>query len=104
LTDERSSEKSGAVRERVVKAREIQTKRFSKNISVHSNAQMGTSLLKQVCEIDSAGVQLLKTAMERLGLSARAYDRILKVSRTIADLAGSEKITTEHLSEAILTL
>ena len=101
LTSTRTSEKSEAVRERVVKAREIQEERFKENEGVYSNAQMGSKLLRSVCMIPDEGTQLLKTAMERLGLSARAYDRILKVSRTIADLAGSEDIKTEHLAEAI---
>ena len=90
-----------AVRERVVKAREIQEERFKENEGVYANAQMGSKLLRSVCVIPDEGTQLLKTAMERLGLSARAFDRILKVSRTIADLAGSEDIKTEHLAEAI---
>jgi magnesium chelatase family protein len=85
----------------VVRAREIQEARFKGNDGIYSNAQMGSKLLRTVCEIPEEGTQLLKTAMERLGLSARAYDRILKVSRTIADLGGSEDIKTEHLAEAI---
>ena len=101
LTSTRTSEKSESVRERVVKAREIQEQRFKENDGVYSNAQMGSKLLRSVCVIPDEGTQLLKTAMERLGLSARAFDRILKVSRTIADLAGSENIKTEHLAEAI---
>ncbi|HIN39784.1 MAG TPA: magnesium chelatase, partial [Flavobacteriales bacterium] len=71
------------------------------NEGVHCNAQMSTKALRNLCVIDSAGLNLLKTAMDRLGLSARAYDRILKVSRTIADLAQSEEIKNEHLAEAI---
>lgn len=101
LTSSRSSEKSESVRERVVKAREIQEKRFQDVTGVYANAQMGSKLLRSVCSIPEEGVQLMKTAMEKLGLSARAYDRILKVSRTIADLASSEDIKTEHLAEAI---
>src|SRR6187549_992080 len=101
LTSTRSSEKSESVRERVVKAREIQEERFKDVNGVYSNAQMGSKLLRSVCAIPEEGIQLMKTAMERLGLSARAYDRILKVSRTIADLAGSESIGTDHLAEAI---
>jgi len=68
---------------------------------IHSNAMMPLQLVKEICQISEAGKTLLKTAMERLGLSARAYDRILKVSRTIADLAGTEEIRIEHLAEAI---
>ncbi len=101
LTSVRLSEKSEAVRERVVRAREIQEARFKDNDGIYANAQMGSKLLRSVCPIPEEGTQLLKTAMERLGLSARAYDRILKVSRTIADLGGSENIKTEHLAEAI---
>lgn len=101
LTAERKSEKSECVRERVVRAREIQEKRFSEQKGIYSNSQMGSKLLRKVCVIPEEGTALLKTAMERLGLSARAYDRILKVSRTIADLAGSDDIKTEHLAEAI---
>jgi magnesium chelatase family protein len=101
LTTEQTSEKSENVRTRVVEARKIQEERYSKSNGIHCNAQMSSKLLKQVCKIDAAGQQLLKTAMERLGLSARAYDRILKVARTIADLEQSEKIETNHLAEAI---
>jgi len=101
LTSSRSSEKSESVRERVVKAREIQEERFKDVTGVYANAQMGSKLLRSVCSIPAEGIQLMKTAMERLGLSARAYDRILKVSRTIADLSSSEDIKTEHLAEAI---
>ncbi|MBK7183724.1 MAG: YifB family Mg chelatase-like AAA ATPase [Bacteroidetes bacterium] len=101
LAAERISEKSISVRERVVKAREIQDIRFANNEGIHCNAQIRTKQLREVCKIDEAGNQLLKTAMEKLGLSARAYDRILKVARTIADLDGSERIETNHLAEAI---
>ncbi len=101
LSQERISEKSNSVRERVVKAREIQDKRYSENEGTHCNAQMNSKQLREICKIDEAGKQLLKTAMERLGLSARAYDRILKVARTIADLDAAEKIETNHLAEAI---
>jgi len=95
------TENSEQIRERVIKAREIQTKRFETFTEVHCNAMMPSQMVKDVCNVGTAGNALLKTAMERLGLSARAYDRILKVSRTIADLAGSEDILTEHLAEAI---
>jgi magnesium chelatase family protein len=101
LSAERTYEKSESIRERVISARKIQEKRYENNPGMHCNAQMSSKLLKQICQIDDAGKQLLKTAMERLGLSARAYDRILKVARTIADLEGSEKILTQHLAEAI---
>ena len=101
LSLERISEKSTSVRERVVKAREIQNVRYATSDGVHCNAQMSSKQLREICSIDEAGRELLKTAMERLGLSARAYDRILKVARTIADLDAAEKIETNHLAEAI---
>lgn len=101
LSSSRQSEPSESVRERVLKAREIQAKRFEGLQGIYSNAQMGSKLLKEVCVINSIGQTLLKTAMDRLNLSARAYDRILKVSRTIADLADSDEIRPEHLAEAI---
>ena len=101
LTEKRLSERSEVIRERVIRARKVQEKRFEKNPSVHANAQMSSKLLQQYCVIDDAGRALLKNAMERLSLSARAYDRILNVSRTIADLEQSEHILTEHLAEAI---
>lgn len=101
LNKQQNSEGSLQIRERVVKARAIQSKRFTKNEFIHCNAQMGSRELKTYCSLDDAGNSLLKNAMERLGLSARAYDRILKVARTIADLDGSEKIAPNHLAEAI---
>ncbi|MDQ3192043.1 MAG: YifB family Mg chelatase-like AAA ATPase [Bacteroidota bacterium] len=101
LTDERVPEKSEDIRARVITAREVQEKRYLNSPGIHCNAQMTSKLLKEICKIDAAGQQLLKIAMERLGLSARAYDRILKVSRTIADLDNSENIQTQHLAEAI---
>ncbi len=101
LSSERLSEKSETIRERVIKAREIQQKRFEDKPDLHCNAQMGSKMVRQVCKISEAGQSLLKKAMEKLGLSARAYDRILKVARTIADLAGTEDIQIEHLAEAI---
>ncbi len=101
LSADRISEKSKIVRERVIKARTIQEKRFSENEGIYCNAQITSKQLREVCKIDESGNQLLKTAIEKLGLSARAYDRILKVARTIADLEGSEKILMIHLAEAI---
>jgi len=100
LTDEIKGEASTAIRERVINARKIQDERFSDN-GVHSNAQMSPKKVKEICKIDSASHHLLKTAMEKLDLSARAYDRILKVSRTIADLADSPEIQSDHIAEAI---
>jgi len=101
LTSNRISEKSETIRDRVIKARQVQAERFKESKGVYSNSQMSSKMLKSVCVISDEGQQLLKTAMERLGLSARAYDRILKVSRTIADLDNSAGIRTEHLAEAI---
>ncbi|TAN19425.1 MAG: ATP-binding protein [Chitinophagaceae bacterium] len=101
LSNSRESEPSTSIRERVIKAREVQAQRFKEHDGVYANAHMSSKLLKEICVIDQISQKLLKTAMERLQLSARAYDRILKVSRTIADLEGSEKIKAEHLAEAI---
>ncbi len=101
LTTQQSGEDSAAIRERVIKAREIQSVRYAGNMGVYCNAQINTKMLKEICYVDAAGQQLLKAAMDKLNLSARAYDRILKVSRTIADLAGSEEIKTTYLAEAI---
>lgn len=101
MTATHRTESSASIRARVVKAREIQLQRFKNHKGIYSNAMMPSQMVKDICVISQAGKTLLKTAMERLGLSARAYDRILKVSRTIADLAGSDEIKIEHLAEAI---
>lgn len=101
LSDTRKGESSIDIRKRVTAARELQTKRFEDSKTVHYNAQMNTKQIRKYCLLDDASMQLLKTAMERLNLSARAYDRILKVSRTIADLEGSDDIKGSHISEAI---
>ena len=101
LSTTSNGESSEVIRARVIKAREIQEQRFKENEGVHANAQISSKTIKEICQIDAVGTQLLKTAMDKLGLSARAYDRILKVSRTIADLEGSENIKSEHLAEAI---
>ncbi len=101
LSSARPQENSASIRERVIRAREIQAERYKNYDGVYCNAQMSSKMLKEICVINSAGASLLKTAMERLNLSARAYDRILKVSRTIADLAATEDIRVEHLAEAI---
>lgn len=101
LSDKGNVERSAVVRERVIKARGIQAKRFESFKGVYCNAQMSSSMQRRFCQLDDGGGRLLKTAMEVRGLSARAYDRILKVARTIADLAGSEHIGAEHISEAI---
>ena len=101
LYDVRPAEKSADIRKRVIKARDRQAERFNNSDGLYCNAQMGSKLIREVCVIDQVGSLLLKTAMKKLDLSARAYDRILKVSRTIADLDGSEDIKPEHLAEAI---
>lgn len=101
LSRERKSEDSLTIRKRVEQARVIQQNRFASVEGIFNNAQMATRELRKVCQINTAGQNLLKTAMKKLNLSARAYDRILKVSRTIADLAESEEIKIEHLAEAI---
>ena len=101
LSSAQQYEKSSSIRERVIKAREIQEQRYKNSEGVYANAQMSSKQLKEICVITTAGQNLLKVAMEKLNLSARAYDRILKVSRTIADLAASEDIKPEHLAEAI---
>ena len=94
-------ETSAEIRARVVKAREIQSRRYANEPTVHCNAQMTSAMLRRYAAVDEAGLERLKDAMTRLNMSARAYDRILKVARTIADLAGSENILPEHISEAI---
>jgi magnesium chelatase family protein len=101
LSDTRNAESSVEIRKRVTAAREIQTRRFEDFENVHYNAQMNVKQIRQYCALDDASLQLLKTAMERLNLSARAYDRILKVARTIADLEASENVAPHHISEAI---
>lgn len=101
LSEERNGEKSIDIRKRVTQARQLQTERFKENDKVHYNAQMNVKQIAEYCKLEDASKQLLKTAMERLNLSARAYDRILKVSRTIADLSESENIQGSHISEAI---
>jgi magnesium chelatase family protein len=101
MTAERKAETSEEIRERVIRAREIQSTRFRNTPTIFCNAMMPSNMVKEICVINEAGRSLLKSAMERLGLSARAYDRILKVARTAADLADSPEIRMEHLAEAI---
>lgn len=101
LSSEKAGEKSELIRKRVIRAREIQQERFQTKAEVYCNAQMNPQTVRNLCKIDTAGQTLLKQAMEKLGLSARAYDRILKVARTIADLAESNEIEIAHLAEAI---
>jgi len=101
LSNQRAVEPSACIRERVIRARLIQEQRFNLFEGTHANAQMSSKLLKQICVLDNGCQTLIRNAMEKLNLSARAYDRILKVSRTIADLADSQQIAAEHLAEAI---
>jgi magnesium chelatase family protein len=101
LSTQRPQENSSDIRMRVIKARDVQAERYQQHAGIYCNAQMSSKLLKEICTIDAACTNLLKAAMEKLNLSARAYDRILKVSRTIADLSSSNKIRPEHLAEAI---
>jgi len=101
LTNKNSGETSEVIRNRVITARKIQEQRFRKFPNIHSNAQMRAKNIQEICIIEEGGKKLLKMAIERLNLSARAYDRILKVARTIADLESSIEITNEHLAEAI---
>lgn len=101
LSEERIGEPSKLIRERVIKAREIQVKRFKDNENVHYNAQMGPKQISEHCELSKEGKTLIKTAMDKLGLSARAYDRILKVAKTISDLEGKQNIENQHIAEAI---
>ena len=101
LSDTQKAESSVTIRERVTKARELQSIRFEPFEKINYNAQMGTKQIREFCVLNETSLQLLKTAMERLNLSARAYDRILKVSRTIADLSNSPTIESQHIAEAI---
>ena len=94
-------EPSAKIRERVIKAREVQAERFKDYKGIHCNAQMTERMIHQFAEPDEQGIELLRMAMEKLSLSARAYNRILKVARTIADLAGSEQIKPDHIAEAV---
>ena len=101
LSSKQAYEKSEIIRQRVINARGIQAKRYISYPGIYANAQMSSKMLKEICMIDDVSKRLLKSAMGKLNLSARAYDRILKVSRTIADLAASDEIQPEHLAEAI---
>lgn len=101
ISKREQGEKSADIRERVIRARRIQEERFRDSKLIHCNAQMTERMIHKYAEPDEQGIQLLRLAMQRMSLSARAYNRILKVSRTIADLAGSEQVLAEHLAEAI---
>ena len=100
LADEARGESSSPIKSRVNRAREIQKARFKRS-KIQSNSQMSPSMVRKASKPDEKGIKLLETAIDKLGLSARAYDRILKVSQTIADLEGSESVLTHHISEAI---
>lgn len=101
LAMEQDGESSGSIRERVIKARLFQQKRYAENNGIYSNAQMGSKQIKEYCKLTEESKTILKNAMDRLGLSARAYDRILKVARTIADLEQNKDLETRHIAEAI---
>ena len=101
LASKDTGEHSINIRTRVIRAREIQMKRFAGRTGMYCNADMQSKDIHTFCKLDSAGEELLKMAITKLGLSARAYDRILKVARTIADLSSSNSIRPEHISEAI---
>ncbi|WP_041997347.1 YifB family Mg chelatase-like AAA ATPase, partial [Capnocytophaga cynodegmi] len=101
LSCEQKAESSNVIRQRVIEARNVQTQRFSEYPNIHYNAQMNTKQIRKYCKLDEASLELLKNAMQRLNLSARAYDRILKVARTIADLEKSENVKQHHIGEAI---
>src|SRR5437667_7958417 len=100
LSAQESGEGSTEIRERVVRARQLQQQRFAGE-PVYCNAQMPPRLIRQYCQLDAASQQMLERAIMKFGLSARAYDRILEVSRTIADLEGGERIAEQHISEAV---
>ena len=101
LSKMQPGESSEQIRERVVRARKIQEERFKSHRGIHSNAMMTEKMLHEYAELDEQSMDMLRMAMERLKLSARAYTRILKVSRTIADLEGSERVQSQHIAEAI---
>jgi magnesium chelatase family protein len=101
VASERAEEPSAAIRDRIMQGRKCQQERFRNEVKVNCNARMATRQLKQHCKLSQDSQELIRVAMSELNLSARAYDRILKVSRTIADLAGKTDIAPEHVSEAI---
>lgn len=100
MSDAAPAESSATIRERVIKAREVQLRRFE-GLDIHANAMMNSAMLRKFAPLDRACSELLERAMSHLNLSARAYDRIIKVARTIADLEGAEQIAPQHISEAI---
>ena len=100
INQSRPAESSAVVAERVRKARELQQERYAQD-GIHCNAQLDARLIKRYCELTPEATQVLHMAVDRMGMSMRAYGRVLKVARTIADLAGEEKISTAHVAEAI---
>jgi magnesium chelatase family protein len=101
MTSEKQTESSETIRQRVIKAVDMQKKRFAGTVNTYSNASMSSQMVKEICQLDGASQQLLKRAMDNLQLSARAYDRILKLARTIADLSQTNQIVLAHVAEAI---
>ncbi len=101
ISKQQEGEKSAAIRERVIKARKIQEERYKDFPHIHCNAQMTDRMLHEFCQTDEESMEMLKLAMKRYSLSARAYSRIMKVARTIADLAGSDMIRKDHIYEAV---
>lgn len=101
MTAKRKVESSASIQDRVIRAKDIQQERFKRYSGIYTNAMMPSAMVKDICCISKVGQNLLKTAMEKLVLSGRAYNRILKVARTIADLANSETIQENYLAEAI---
>ena len=101
ISKQQEGEKSAAIRERVIKARKIQEERYRDFPHIHCNAQMTDRMLHEFCQTDEESMEMLKLAMKRYSLSARAYSRIMKVARTIADLAGSDVIRKDHIYEAV---
>ena len=101
MTDERQGESSDTIKARVDNCRAIQEKRYEKSRDIFCNAQMGTADIENHCALDSASLRLLEKSVEKLGLSARAYHRILKIARTIADMDGKESLELSHVAEAV---
>ncbi len=101
MTEERKGEASAEVKKRVDAARKIQEKRYQQQKNIHCNGQMGAKEIEQYCVLDAGSIRLLERSVEKLGLSARAYHRILKISRTIADMNGKDQLELSHVAEAV---
>jgi len=101
MNDERKGESSGVIKIRVDRSRKVQEERYCNDVSIHCNAQMGPMKIEKYCQLDSSSLQLLQRSVEKLGLSARAYHRILKIARTIADMEERENIELSHVAEAV---